>query len=154
VLVKEENSDETKETYQPVLNSQLIGSEKNYMLILFKDKKGTLSSRTQNLSRTKLPANKVHLFNYTHLNLGVEIGDDKYIAKKQQLITHNCKTVGRNNYASAKVITRHNGENQTMASKRLRLIPGRRVIFVCLVSPERAKLGSTPLNMITIQDKP
>lgn len=154
ILYRKTENEEGKEIHTPVLTTTLGGSGKEYLIIISKLEGKPITSKVINISASSLPANNVHLFNYSPVALGIQVEKDNYVAQTNKYISHNFKAAGRNSYTSAKVLMRYQGENKIMGSKRLRLIPGRRVIFICFASAKRAKMGSTPLGMVTIQDMP
>ena len=153
-LYKKSENEAGEEIYIPTLTNTLKGSGKEYLIILSKFENKPMTSRVISLSKTSLPANNVHLFNYSPVALGIQVEKDQYVAQINERISHNFKAPGRSSYTSAKVLMRYEGENKIMGGKRLRLLPGRRIIFVCFASASRAKMGSTPLGIVTIKDMP
>lgn len=154
ILYKIITNEEGEEAHVPAIEVILTGTGSKFLVILSQKTDKPMTSRVFNLSSSSLGANRVHLFNFSPVALGIQVEEDKYVAQINERISHSFKTAGRNSYTSAKVVMRYQGENKIMGSKRIRLIPGRRVIFVCFASKKRAKLGSTPLGMVTIQDMP
>ncbi|MGJ8657034.1 MAG: hypothetical protein ACSHX6_11345 [Akkermansiaceae bacterium] len=153
-LYKKTINEEGTEIHVPVIEAALTGSGSDYLVILSQLENKPMTSRVYGLGAISLGANQVHLFNFSPVALGIQVEEDKYVAQVNERISHNFKAAGRNSYTSATVVMRYQGENKIMGSKRIRLIPGRRVIFVCFASTKRAKMGSTPLGMVTIQDMP
>ena len=153
-LYQKIENEEGEEIQTPVVTAELKGSGSNFLVILSKNQEEPISSKVVDLAPSKLAANKVHLINLSPVALGMQVEDTQHIAQLGQRVSHNFKTAARNSYTSAQVIMRYQGENKIMGSKRLRLIPGRRVIIVCFASAKRAKMGATPLGMVTIQDIP
>ena len=148
-------SEEDKVVYTPVVEQELKGSGGNFLIIINRAKnKTTLQAKTFNLNTSNYPANKIYLFNESPVSLGLQVNDTKAVVKPFQAYTHSYQNAGRNTYTSAKIVMGYKGETKVMSSKRLRLIPGRRIIMVCFPSKTRAKMGSTPLGVVTIQDKP
>lgn len=154
-LYKEVTDDEDKTTYIPVVQQALTGLGKSHLITLKrKDDNSPITSTSQSLSTSELPANSIHFFNNSPAPLGVQINTTKTVVKPYTKYTYPFKNTTRDTYTSAKVVMRYKGENKIMSSKRLRLVPGRRVILVAFPSRTRAKLGSTPLRMLVLQDAP
>ena len=153
-LYKKTKNEEGEEIFKPTLEATLTGAAKEYLIVLSRKKNQPIKAIVHSLALSNLSANKVHLFNYSPVDLGIDVEDEQYVVKQNKRMSHGFKVGDRNKYTSAKVVMRYKDEIKVMASKRLRLIPGRRIIFICFDSAKRTKLGSTPLGMVTIQDKP
>ncbi|MEN8663043.1 MAG: hypothetical protein ABF330_11190 [Lentimonas sp.] len=148
-------SDEGEVIYIPVVQQLLEGAGGNYLTILSRPKDSqSLQAKTYNLNADKYPVNSLHLFNESGISLGVQVDKVNAVVKPFESHTHKFKDVSRDTYTSAKIAIAYKGEAKIMSSKRLRLLPGRRVIMVCFPSINRAKMGATPLRVITLQDMP
>ncbi|MEP2774963.1 MAG: hypothetical protein ABJQ29_10010 [Luteolibacter sp.] len=148
--------DEEKSLYVPVVQQELKGGGKDFFIILSrKDDKSPMKTRAINISKANCPADSIHLYNFSPLALGMEIEDSKGVLEPYKNFRYPFgNAASRNTYTTAKIVMRYKGEDKVMASTRLRLVPGRRMILFCFPSESRASLGATPLRMITYQDKP
>lgn len=154
-LYKKVPAGEDKTEYKAVVEQVLEGAGKEHLVILKrKNDQSPLKSYSYNLSKSEFPANSIYFFNESPAPLGLQVNTTKTVVQPFKRYTYNYQNTSRDTYTSAKVIMRYKGENKIMASKRLRLVPGRRIILIAFPSKSRAKLGSTPLGMIIHQDKP
>ncbi|MDP4611944.1 MAG: hypothetical protein NWT02_12210 [Opitutales bacterium] len=148
-------SEEGKVVYIPVVEQMLDGPGVDHLVILSRTPNSkTMVSTAHNLHTDIYPANALHLFNQTPLSLGVQVDNVNALVKPLELYTHKFKNVDRNAYTSAKIAIAYKGEAKIMSSKRLRLLPGRRVIMICFPSKARSDMGATPLRVLTLQDMP
>lgn len=148
-------NEEGKTVYLPVVEQVLNGSGTNFLIILSRSNDSAImAGKTYNLNTDNYPANGIYMFNETPLSLGVQVEKVNAVIKPFESYTYDFKDVGRNTYTSAKIAIAYKGKAKIMASKRLRLVPGRRVIMVCFPSQSRAEMGSTPMRVITLQDMP
>ncbi|MGJ8650217.1 MAG: hypothetical protein ACSHX4_07650 [Opitutaceae bacterium] len=148
-------SDEGNVIYIPVVEQVLNGAGLDHLIILGRTANSkTLQSAAYNLHTDNFPANALHLFNQTPLSLGVQVDKVNSWVEPLSLYTHKFKNVDRNTYTSAKIAIAYKGEAKIMSSKRLRLLPGRRVIMICFPSKARADMGATPLRVLTLEDMP
>lgn len=148
-------SAEGETIYTPVVEEALTGTGGNYLIVLSRSKsESSLEAKTYNINTTSYPANSLHLFNESAISLGVQVNKTNAVVKPFESHTHKFPNTGRDTYTSAKIAIAYKGEVKIMSSKRLRVIPGRRVIMVCFPSVARANMGSTPLRVITLQDIP
>ncbi len=148
-------SEEDEIVYSPIVEQALKGSGENYLIILSRPpKKTSLQAKTYNINTNNYPANSIYLFNETPATLGLQVNKTRAVVKPFKAYTHSYQNAGRNTYTSAKIVMNYQGEGKIMSSKRLRLIPGRRIIMICFPSKTRTKMGSTPLGVVTLQDKP
>ncbi|MBK1831724.1 hypothetical protein JIN77_13390 [Verrucomicrobiaceae bacterium R5-34] len=154
-LYKQVTDEEGKVTYKPAVQQALSGTGKSHLVILKrKDAKSPITSAGLNLSSSSMPANNIYFYNESTAPLGLQVNTTKTVVQPFSKFTYPFVNTTRNTYTSAKVIMRYKGENKIMSSKRLRLVPGRRIILIAFPSVARAKLGSTPLRMLAIQDMP
>ncbi|MCP5537059.1 MAG: hypothetical protein H7A51_12640 [Akkermansiaceae bacterium] len=148
-------SEEDKVVYTPVVEQALKGSGGKYIVIISRPKdKTTLKAKTFNINTANYPANHVYLFNESPVSLGLQVNDTKAVVKPFETYKYSYQNAGRDTYTSAKIVMGYKGESKVMASKRLRLVPGRRMILVCFPSKTRTQMGATPLGMVLYQDKP
>lgn len=148
-------SEEGDVAYIPVVQQVLDGPGVNHLIILSRPTNSkALESVAYSLHTDNYPANSLHLLNQTPLSLGVQIDKVNSWVKPLEFYTHKFENVDRNTYTSAKIAIAYKGEAKIMSSKRLRLLPGRRVIMICFPSKARADMGSTPLRVLTLQDMP
>lgn len=148
-------NEEGVEVYIPVVEQALEGVGGNYLIMLSRsNNNAALQAKTYNISRDSYPANSFYLFNESAISLAVQVNKINAMVEPFASHEHHFKDVGRDTYTSAKIAIAYKGEVKVMASKRLRIIPGRRVIMVCFPSRSRAKMGATPLRVITLQDMP
>lgn len=148
-------SEEGELIYIPVIEEALEGAGRDYLIILSRSQNQiSLDAKAYNINTGNYPANSLHLLNQTELSLGVQVDKINAVVKPFTLHTHKFKSVSRDTYTSAKIAIAYKGEAKIMSSKRLRLVPGRRVIMVCFPSRTRAEMGATPLRVITLQDMP
>lgn len=141
--------------YVPVVQQALQGGGKKFLVILSrKDDKSPIKGKAYNISKTQRPANNIYLFNESPVAIGIQVNKTQGVVKPFKKYKYAYPNASRNTYTSANIIMRYKGEKRIMASKRLRLIPNRRIILVCFLSKSRANLGATPLRMITYQDMP
>lgn len=141
--------------YLPIVQQALEGGGKDFIVVLGrKDNKSPLKSRLINISKANCPADSIHLYNESPATLGMQIEEEKATLEPYKNFRYSFSGSTRDSYTTAKIVMRYKGENKIMASRRLRLVPGRRMILICFPSENRAKIGSTPLRMITYQDKP
>jgi len=153
-LYQLEVSEEGNETYIPAVEVPLEGVGKRFLIVLNKQKDKSISGLAYNLNTNNFPSSNIYVFNQTPTLLGLQINEAMSVVRPYKDFTYKFPNSNRNSYTSARIIMKYNGENKVMASKRLRLVPGRRIILVCFPSRERVSLGATPLRMITYQDKP
>lgn len=155
ILYSKSISEEDKIVYTPVVEQALKGLGGNYLIILSRPKnKKSMQAKTFNINTSNYPANNIHLFNETPAVLGLQVNKSRAVVKPFEAYTHSYNNAGRNTYTSAKIMMNYTGEGKIMSSKRLRLIPGRRIMMVCFPSKTRTKMGATPLGVVTLQDKP
>lgn len=148
-------SKEGKPIYTPVVQQVLNGSGGNYLIILSRPKNTTsLEAKTYNINTDKYPADSLYLFNESPVSLGVQVDKVNAVVKPFESHVHDFKDMSGDKYTSAKIAIAYKGEAKIMSSKRLRIIPGRRVMMICFPSINRAKMGATPLRVITLQDMP
>lgn len=148
-------ADKDRPPYVPVIQQALKGDGNNFIIVLSrKDAKSPLKSKAFNINKTRFPANNIYLFNESPVALGLQVNTSQGVVQAYKHFNYSYSNTTRDTYTSAKIIMRYKGEKKIMASKRLRLVPGRRMILVCFPSKSRAKLGATPLRMVTYQDKP
>jgi len=148
-------SEEGELIYLPVVEESLEGNGKDYIIVLNR-LEGTTSiqAKTYNINTEDYSPNSLHLFNETGLKLGARVDDTNAVVAPFESHTHKFNNVSRNTYTSAKIAIAYKGEAKIMASKRLRLVPGRRFMMFCFPSRTRAEAGATPLKVITLQDMP
>lgn len=148
-------SEEGKLIYVPIVQQALEGSGNNFIIILSRPQNSSdIQSDSYNINAEKFPVNNLYLFNQTNLRLGVRVDETNAIVDPYDSHTHEFQDVSRDTYTSAKIAIAYKGEAKIMASKRLRLVPGRRVMMFCFPSKTRAEMGATPLRVITLQDMP
>lgn len=147
-------NDDGLEVYVPVIEQPLKAPGGKYMILLNQQNDNAYHARVYNLSNNDFPTNQISILNGTPAVLGLSINEAVIIVKANEIKHYDLTEADRNTYTSAKVVMRYKGKNKVMASKRLRLIPGRRVILFCIPSRSRVEMGATPLRMITYQDKP
>lgn len=146
-------SEEGNVIYVPVIEQVLDGPGINHLLILSRPANSkALDTVAYNLHTDNYSANALHLLNRTPLSLAVQVDKVNSWVKPLEFYTHEFKSVDRNAYTSAKIAITYKGEAKIMASKRLRLLPGRRVIMICFPSKTLADMGATPMRVVTIQD--
>lgn len=147
-LYKKEKTEEDEVVYEPILETALTGTGKEHLVIIRRQKKEGYSATSHSLSLSNFPADRIHVLNETPVPLGFKFDEFKMPIKARQHITYKYKP-GRLNYASASIHAQYNGKLKSMGFRRLRLIPGKRFIFICVPSEERKKMGSTPIRMIS-----
>lgn len=155
ILYSKALTEEGKVAYIPIVEQALKGDGKNHIIILSRQENQTsLNAKAYNINTKNYPANSAYIFNETGLRLGVRVDDTNAVVEPYDSHTHKFKNVSRDTYTSAKIAIAYKGEAKIMASKRLRLIPGRRVMMICFPSRDRVEMGATPLRVITLQDMP
>jgi len=145
---------EGEETHIPVVEAPLEGAGKSFLVILDQKKNKSIQAQVHNLSTTQFPANQIHFFNRSPAALGLQINTSKAVVAPFKSYNYPFENTNRNTYTSAKMVMRYKGETRVMASKRLRLVPGRRIFLICFPSAARVSLGATPLRVISHQDMP
>lgn len=153
-LYKKSEDEESETGYVPVLEQALEGVGSNYLLILGRTEEGEFKSKAINLSSSAYPADQIYIINHTPATLGAQVNTTQAVIKPYTEYRYGYRDAGRDTYTSAKIVMQYKGETKIMASKRLRLVPGRRMILVCFPSEERAAMDATPLRMVLMQDKP
>lgn len=154
-LYKKTTDEENEIVYTPVLEAKLEGAGTQFIVVARRAKDELkLLAKSYNISKTNFAANGIYLFNESPVSLGISVQETKAVVKPYEQYSYPFKNIGRNTYTSAKVVMRYNEETKIMGSKRLRLIPGRRVLMFCYPSKTRAKMGATPLRVFTLQDMP
>lgn len=148
-------TEQGKPAYVPVVNQALDGVGANFLIILSRAAGSVaMEAKTHNLSADNYPANNIYLFNETPLSLGVKVDKDTSVIRPFESYTYEFNDLEGDRYASAKIAIAYNGKAKIMASKRMRLIPGRRVMMICFPSEARAEMGVTPMRVVTLQDMP
>ncbi|MGJ8643712.1 MAG: hypothetical protein ACSHX9_09915 [Luteolibacter sp.] len=151
---KAEDEEESETGYMPILEQALEGVGSNYLLILGRSKEGVIQSKAINLNSSIYPADHIYVINHTSATLGAQINTTQAVIDPFKEIRYGYRDAGRDTYTSAKIVMQYEGETKIMASKRLRLVPGRRMILICFPSEERVAMDATPLRMVLMQDKP
>lgn len=154
VLFEKTTTEDGSEAYLPAVTVPLEGTGKRFLVVLRKPKGKPITGIAHNLSTASFPASQIYLLNESSATLGLQINTSKATVQPFKKFNYNFRNTDRNTYTSAKIVMRYQGENKIMASKRLRLVPGRRIILVCFASQSRVALGSTPLRMVSYQDMP
>lgn len=150
-----DSSEKEQPLYIPAVQQVLKGGGNEFIIVLSrKDGKSPLKSRSINISKANCPADNVHLYNESPVALGLQINESEATVQAFKNFRYNFSNTTRDTYTSAKIVMRYQGEKKIMASKRLRLVPGRRMILICFPSKSRVALGATPLHLVTYQDKP
>ncbi|MDP4625542.1 MAG: hypothetical protein NWT08_10450 [Akkermansiaceae bacterium] len=147
-------NEEGEEEYVQVVKQALTGAGDNFLILLRKKEGGAIASKALNLNSSNYPADHIFILNETPATLGAQIDTSQLIVKPLSEVRYGYRNAGRDSYTSAKIVMQYKGETKIMASKRLRLIPGRRAIFICFPSEERTSMGATPLRMVALQDMP
>ncbi|BDS07798.1 hypothetical protein NT6N_28380 [Oceaniferula spumae] len=154
-LYKKTPAGEDAPPYTPVVEQALSGDGKDFLVFLSrKNDKAPMKSKSVNLNTSSYPANNIYLFNESPAALGLQVNTSKAVVKPFESFNYKFQNTDRDTYTSAKIVMRYKGENKVMASKRLRLVPGRRIILVAFPSKARTQLGATPLRLIITQDQP
>lgn len=154
-LYSKNRSEEGAPIYFPVVEQALEGKGKDYILILSRSQNSSpINSVAYNINIHDYPTNGLYVFNQTGLNLGLRVDDTNAVIEPFGTHIHDFRDVSRDIYTSAKIAIAYNGKPKVMASKRLRLVPGRRFMMFCFPSKKRAEMGATPLRVLTLQDMP
>ncbi|MFK7849444.1 MAG: hypothetical protein AB8D78_00575 [Akkermansiaceae bacterium] len=149
------NGEEGSPQYLPVVEQPLKGGGKKFLIVLSrKNETSAMKSKSINISKAQRPANKIYVLNESSVPIGLQVDETKAVIKANKQYQYEFPNASRNAYTSANIIVRYKGEMRVMASKRLRLIPKRRIFLICFLSKARANLGATPLRMVSYQDMP
>lgn len=154
ILYQKTLNEEGLEVYVPVIEKILKGSGMTYLILLNRTKDSAYHARVYGLTQRDFPIDQISIINGTPATLGLSVNEAAIVVKANETQHYDLTEADRHTYTSAKVLMRYKGKSKVMASKRLRLIPGRRVILICIPSRGRAEMGATPLRMITYQDMP